>query len=74
MAPVVLMPLFFCRREDSASESNSRILAVAWLTIPWGLIASFIVYNIVMWWQGIHFSQDYARSISVLGTISNPFI
>ncbi|XP_024402164.1 uncharacterized protein [Physcomitrium patens] len=55
-------------RNDSESESNARVLAVAWLTLPWGVIASVGVYKVVMWWQGISISQDYASSMVVLGT------
>ncbi|CAK9202747.1 unnamed protein product [Sphagnum troendelagicum] len=52
---------------SSEAENSSRVLAVAWLTLPWGVISSLILYNFVMWWQGLDFSQDYARSIFVLG-------
>lgn len=62
----------FCyRRNDSESESNARVLAVAWLTLPWGVIASVGVYKVVMWWQGISISQDYASSMVVLGKVLN---
>lgn len=57
------------RRNDSESESNARVLAVAWLTWPWGAIASLGVYKVVMWWQGLDISQDYASSMVVLGKI-----
>ncbi|KAG0608019.1 hypothetical protein M758_8G071700 [Ceratodon purpureus] len=54
-------------RNDSESESNARVLKVAWLTLPWGAVASFGVYRVVMWWQGLNISQDYASSMGVLG-------
>ena len=57
------------RRNDSTAESNARVLAVAWLTLPWGAIASFGVYRVVMWWQGLNISEDYASSMGVLGKI-----
>lgn len=57
------------RRNDSELECNARVLAVAWLTLPWGAIASFGVYKVVMWWQGLTISQDYASSMGVLGKI-----
>ena len=56
-----------CRQGDLESDSNSRVLAVAWLTLPWGAIASVVVYKVVIWWQGLDIPQDYARSIVVLG-------
>jgi hypothetical protein len=57
------------RRNDSESESNARVLTVAWLTLPWGAVASFGVYKVVMWWQGLSISQDYASSMGVLNKI-----
>lgn len=54
-------------RNDTESESNARVLTVAWLTLPWGAVASFGVYKVVMWWQGLSISQDYASSMGVLG-------
>jgi hypothetical protein len=45
---------------------------VAWLTLPWGAVASFGVYKVVMWWQGLSISQDYASSMGVLGKIQKP--
>lgn len=59
-------------RNDAESESNDRVLAMAWLTLPWGALASIFVYEVVMWWQGLSISQDYASSMVVLGKIQ-PF-
>ncbi|KAG0591912.1 hypothetical protein KC19_1G211300 [Ceratodon purpureus] len=54
--------------DDGDSElESSRILAVAWLTLPLGVIATIGVYVVVIWWQGLSDPTDYASSMFVLG-------
>lgn len=55
------------RTEEVGTDSIAKILAVAWLTLPIGVVASTVTCAFVFWWQGLSFSEHYAQAILIHG-------
>ncbi|XP_075476131.1 uncharacterized protein LOC142517656 [Primulina tabacum] len=63
-----------CMRADvgcdgaSATGANAaKILKMAWLTFPFGVIVTIVACLLVFWWQGLSFSSPYAQAILING-------
>ncbi|GMP98176.1 hypothetical protein CsSME_00046154 [Camellia sinensis var. sinensis] len=60
-----------CMRADikcdgaSTGENASKILKVAWMTVPFGIVIT--VAACVFWWQELSYSNPYAQAILING-------
>ncbi|KAM7274121.1 hypothetical protein ACFE04_028785 [Oxalis oulophora] len=48
-------------------ENASKLLKVAWLALPLGLIITTAACCFVFWWQGLSYSSPYAQAILING-------
>ncbi|CAN6458676.1 unnamed protein product [Victoria cruziana] len=73
-----------CMRTDllhgaHVAENCTKILEVAWLTVPVGVVFTIGACGSVLWWQALNFSEQYARDILIHGfacileILSEPF-
>eukprot|EP01018_Ginkgo_biloba_P039015 Gb_11884 [translate_table: standard] len=53
----------------SGIENASKILAVAWLTVPIGIVTSAATCAFIFWWQGLSFSEHYAQAVLIHGKV-----
>ncbi|KAG6576812.1 protein RFT1 homolog [Cucurbita moschata] len=51
----------------SVEENSRRLLKVAWLSFPLGLVITLAACYLVLWWQDIPFSNPYAQAILING-------
>lgn len=51
----------------SVEENSRRLLKVAWLSFPLGLVITLAACYLVLWWQDIAFSNPYAQAILING-------
>ncbi|CAL5364182.1 unnamed protein product [Camellia sinensis] len=62
-----------CMRADikcdgaSTGENASKILKVAWMTVPFGIVITVAACILVFWWQELSYSNPYARAILING-------
>ncbi|CAL5322976.1 unnamed protein product [Camellia sinensis] len=62
-----------CMRADikcdgaSTGENASKILKVAWMTVPVGIVITVAACILVFWWQELSYSNPYARAILING-------
>ncbi|XP_010067549.2 protein RFT1 homolog isoform X1 [Eucalyptus grandis] len=62
-----------CMRADiqcngaSGGENVTKLLKVAWMTIPLGLAMTAAACSIIFWWQELSFSDPYAHAILING-------
>ncbi|KAL1532419.1 protein RFT1 isoform X1 [Salvia divinorum] len=63
-----------CMREDikcdgaSATGANAaKLLKVAWMTLPIGILVTLGACIFVFWWQNLSYSSPYARAILING-------
>ncbi|XP_051124143.1 uncharacterized protein LOC127246681 isoform X2 [Andrographis paniculata] len=55
---------------DSASATGAnaaKLLKVAWMTFPLGVLVTVAACFFIFWWQGLDFSSPYAQSILING-------
>ncbi|KAJ0098460.1 hypothetical protein Patl1_19834 [Pistacia atlantica] len=52
---------------DGASrEANAaKLVKVAWLTLPLGIVITVAACSLVFWWQGLSYSNPYAQAILI---------
>ncbi|KAI5670220.1 hypothetical protein M9H77_10584 [Catharanthus roseus] len=57
-------------RWDSSSmgENSARLLKVAWMTFPLGIIFTVAACLLVFWWQALNYSSPYAQAILINGS------
>ncbi|GLJ49593.1 hypothetical protein SUGI_1052110 [Cryptomeria japonica] len=55
------------RKGGSHEEDTNRILVVAWLTVPIGMVTSAATCAFVFWWQGLRLSEHYAQAVLIHG-------
>ncbi|KAA8539783.1 hypothetical protein F0562_026475 [Nyssa sinensis] len=48
-------------------ESAAKILKVAWMTLPLGIVITLAACVFVFWWQALSYSSPYAKAILVNG-------
>ncbi|WCJ36457.1 lipid transporters [Euphorbia peplus] len=51
----------------SAEEYAGKILKVAWLTVPLGIVITIAASVFVFWWQGLNHTDPYAQAILING-------
>ncbi|OMO98168.1 Lipid transporter [Corchorus olitorius] len=62
-----------CMRADvkfegaSAKDNAAKLLKVAWMTFPIGVVITIVACLFVFWLQGLHFSDPYAQAILING-------
>ncbi|KAL5569881.1 hypothetical protein UlMin_026456 [Ulmus minor] len=62
-----------CMREDmkcdgtSMEENISKLMKLAWLTFPLGVLVTIAACVFVFWWQGLCYSNPYAQAILING-------
>ncbi|KAF3433167.1 hypothetical protein FNV43_RR24269 [Rhamnella rubrinervis] len=62
-----------CMRSDmkwdatSVEESTAKLMKVAWLTFPLGLVITLTACYFVFWWQELSFSDPYGQAILING-------
>ncbi|RAL52633.1 unnamed protein product [Cuscuta campestris] len=57
-------------RRDDASETGAnaaKLLKIAWMTFPLGVLVTVAACVFVLWWQGLGYSSPYARAILING-------
>lgn len=54
---------------DGASngENAAKLLKVAWMTLPLGVVITIAACVFVFWWQGLCYSSSYAQAILING-------
>lgn len=55
------------RTEEVGMENATKILAVAWLTLPIGMVISTVTCAFVFWWQALSFSEHYGQAVLIHG-------
>ncbi|KAG7601525.1 hypothetical protein AtNW77_Chr5g0091141 [Arabidopsis thaliana] len=56
------------KRDGPESEENvTRILKVAWVTVPLGIAITIAACIFVLWWQNLSYSDPYAQAIWIHG-------
>ncbi|KAF3790839.1 RFT1-like protein [Nymphaea thermarum] len=64
---------------EHVAENCTKILEIAWLTVPIGVVFTIGACGSVFWWQALNFSEQYARDIllhgfaCILEILSEPF-
>ncbi|CAN1180470.1 Protein RFT1 homolog [Linum perenne] len=62
-----------CMRADMKSDEISpedyaaKILKVAWMSLPLGIVITAAACAFVFWWQGLSFSDSYGQAILING-------
>ncbi|KAI8545052.1 hypothetical protein RHMOL_Rhmol07G0012800 [Rhododendron molle] len=62
-----------CMRADikcdggSAGENVSKLLMVAWMTVPFGIFITVAACILVFWWQELSYSNPYGQAILING-------
>ncbi|GER57061.1 oligosaccharide translocation protein rft1, partial [Striga asiatica] len=57
-----------CSHNGSTTEANAaKLLKVAWMTFPLGILVTFAACLFVFWWQGLSYSSPYAKAILING-------
>ncbi|PSR93324.1 hypothetical protein CEY00_Acc27936 [Actinidia chinensis var. chinensis] len=51
----------------SAGENASRLLKVAWMTVPFGIVLTVAACILVFWWQELSYSNPYGQAILING-------
>ncbi|KAK7851690.1 protein rft1 like protein [Quercus suber] len=61
--------LFLSREGDGTSlEGNTvKLMKVAWMTLPLGIVITIAACFFVFWWQNISYSNPYAQAILING-------
>jgi O-antigen/teichoic acid export membrane protein len=58
------------KRDGPESEENvTRILKVAWVTVPLGIAITIAACIFVLWWQNLSYSDPYAQAIWIHGIL-----
>ncbi|KAK4776531.1 hypothetical protein SAY86_005219 [Trapa natans] len=55
------------RSGSSSSENVEKLLKVAWVTFPLGLIVTAVACYLVLWWQELSYSETYAKAVLING-------
>ena len=51
-----------------SEKDMTRLLKVAWVTLPLGIAVTIAACVFVLWWQSLSYSDTYAQSILIHGT------
>ncbi|XP_038709681.1 protein RFT1 homolog isoform X2 [Tripterygium wilfordii] len=53
--------------DSSTGENATKLLKVAWLTVPLGVVIIVAACFLVLWWQGLSYSDPYGQAILING-------
>ncbi|CAN0891529.1 Protein RFT1 homolog [Linum grandiflorum] len=53
--------------ETSAEDYAAKILKVAWMSLPLGIVITAAAVAFVFWWQGLNYGDSYAQAILING-------
>ncbi|XP_027110524.1 uncharacterized protein [Coffea arabica] len=53
--------------DTSMGENSTRLLKVAWMTFPLGILFTLAGCALVLWWQGLGYQSPYAQAILING-------
>ncbi|KAG5558345.1 hypothetical protein RHGRI_008316 [Rhododendron griersonianum] len=53
--------------DGSAGENVSKLLKVAWMTVPFGILITVVACILVFWWQELSYSNPYGQAILING-------
>ncbi|GKV17560.1 hypothetical protein SLEP1_g28048 [Rubroshorea leprosula] len=62
-----------CMRADLSCDSSStventaKLLKVAWMTLPLGVVITLAACLLIFWWQGLSYSDPFAQAILING-------
>lgn len=52
-------------------ENSARLLKVAWMTFPLGILFTLAGCALVLWWQGLGYQSPYAQAILINGKMKS---
>ncbi|XP_059634206.1 uncharacterized protein LOC132276673 isoform X2 [Cornus florida] len=55
------------RDDDSTGVNVAKLLKIAWMTLPLGIIITLAACVFVFWWQDLSYSSPYAQAILING-------
>ncbi|KAE9465003.1 hypothetical protein C3L33_03079, partial [Rhododendron williamsianum] len=65
---VLALPVLCPELDDgSAGENVSKLLKVAWMTVPFGILITVVACILVFWWQELSYSNPYGQAILING-------
>lgn len=50
-------------------ESTAKLMKVAWLTFPLGVVITLTACYFVFWWQELSYADPYGRAILINGNL-----
>lgn len=56
-----------CSGGSSERGNVAKLLKVAWMTLPLGIIITFAGCIFVLWWQELSYSSEFAQAIWING-------
>ncbi|KAL2555966.1 lipid transporter [Forsythia ovata] len=56
-----------CDDASTTRENAAKLLKVAWMTFPLGIIVTLAACVLVFWWKGLSYSSPYAQAILING-------
>lgn len=58
---------FFYSDDTSGGANAAKLLKLAWMTIPLGVVISVSACLLIFWWQDLNYSNPYAQAILIHG-------
>ena len=59
-----------CCSDGTSLEGNTvKLMKVAWMTLPLGIVITIAACFFVFWWQNISYSNPYAQAILINGEV-----
>ncbi|XP_074312475.1 uncharacterized protein LOC141647974 [Silene latifolia] len=52
---------------DTNGENAAKLMKVAWLSLPLGMVITVIACTTIFWWQELSFSSSYGQAILING-------
>ncbi|KAL9162292.1 hypothetical protein ABFS82_07G080100 [Erythranthe guttata] len=56
-----------CDGDSGTGVNAAKLLKVAWMTFPLGILVTLAACLFVFWWQGLSYSSPYAQAILIHG-------
>ncbi|KAL0438367.1 UNVERIFIED_CONTAM: protein RFT1 [Sesamum latifolium] len=56
-----------CDGASAAGPNAAKLLKIAWMTFPLGILVTISACLFVFWWQGLSYSSPYAQAILING-------
>lgn len=61
--------VLYCSDGASAEECAAKLLKVAWMSLPFGILITVAACILVFWWQGLTYSDPYGQAILIYGNM-----